>query len=63
MVFLVFLVLLDAVVNRELQENLAEEVLKEPKDPGARLEPRVDLGSLGLLENGDHQVELEALVD
>lgn len=63
MVVLVFLVLLVAVANRELPENLAEEVWREPKDLGARVEARVDLESLGLVENGDHPVEQEVLVD
>lgn len=63
MVFLVFLVLPDAVANRELLENLAEEVWREPKDLGARVEALVDLESLDLLENGERLVEQEVLVD
>lgn len=63
MVFLVFLVPLDAVANRELLENLAEEVWREPKDRGARVEAPVDPESLDLLENGEHPVEQEVPVD
>lgn len=63
MVFLVLLVLLGAVASRELLENLAEEVWREPKDLGARMEAPVDLESLDLLENGEHLVEQEVLVD
>jgi len=56
-------VLLVAVVKRDLPDNLAKEVWREPKEPWACLEALVDLESLELLENGDRPVEEEVLAN
>lgn len=46
-------------MSRELQENLVNVDLTEPKDQGAHAETQEGLGYLGLQENGDRQEEQE----
>lgn len=50
----VFLVILEDAVNRELQENLEDEVLKVPKDQGVHGDPPEDLASPVKQENEDN---------
>lgn len=60
MAFLVFLVTVDALENREPLENLEEEDWKVLKDKRVAQVPQVHLESLGRKENGDHQEEQDS---
>lgn len=52
-----------AVVKRDLLDNLAEEVRREPKELWACLEALVDLETLEILDYGDRPVEEEVLAN